>query len=150
MLKSHLDPTTPRPKISKIEILANQLVFTIKKNYHLEMLFKSFTSFSCFQKSIYNADYLTTATILIKFITDVINNDEKEDPLFKGIKEENDRLDLLKNELASCVSSSKEVLLTQNKSFHSRGFSFNSTMFVDDSMKDMSSNGKKSSSHINY
>ena len=135
VLKSQLYSFTPNNKRSELQGLSKELIEGIKSNLNLEMIFKSFSSFTDFSEEIYNVDYASALKTLISFAKVLVCKEENEEFLIDEIKRENDRIEALKQELDFCVKKNMDVL-TPNKSFHSRVTSYNSTTIAEDVGRD--------------
>ncbi|OMJ71904.1 hypothetical protein SteCoe_29787 [Stentor coeruleus] len=121
--------SSPKSKSIEIENLCSEFIGIIQSTESLELLFVSFSSLHSFQDSVKKMDYASALKTLLTFTKEAFDHTIHEDTIIEQLKSENDRLDMLKNELLGCVKRSQDMLCTPNKANHARGSSFSSILF---------------------
>lgn len=142
IIRSKFYQTSPHNKSIELESLTSEFIGTIQSTESLELLFITFSSLHSFQDSVKKMDYASALKTLLTFSNEAFNHTSHEDTIVEQLRSENDRLDMLKNELIGCVKRSQDMLCTPHKAYHARGNSFSSILFQEEFNKDRINSAK--------
>lgn len=127
----------PKSKDIDLQRFSKNFFEVLHLNENAEKTFKSFSSVSYFQDQLVKSDYGGALKTLFLFAKEIIASSEPEDSLFEQLKSENIRLDLLKSELEECYQKGHQVLSTPSSSYHTRGSSYSTILFGEDSISNV-------------